>query len=148
MSLIRFFLLLYSLIFSSLIWAFPMDEPLNPSGCLFKDMNTFYKNELGIQNTTIEFEFKRMKRPELKGYVRQIAVAKYRISMADGLEPSARRVTLAHELVHVWQMENGSINKDELEKHYLARSFELEAFRESQVLARKFFTEFKCLKDK
>ena len=121
-----------------------MDEPLNPFACVFEDMNSFYKKELDIEDVVIEFKFKRMKRPQLKGYTRQLADERFLIAMAEGLEPSARRVTLAHELVHVWQMKNGLIDKSELEKHYLARSFELEAFRKSQVLAKKFFTEFKC----
>ncbi|MRI32856.1 hypothetical protein EOPP23_07640 [Endozoicomonas sp. OPT23] len=142
----RFLLLGYSLLFAMKALAFPLNEPLNPFGCKYDDMTRFYKAELGIQKAKIEFEFKRMKRPETKGYVRQTGEHRYKVSIADGLEPSGRRVTLAHELVHVRQMEEGSIDKKELEKHYLARSFELEAFRLSQIMARKFYMELKCQK--
>ncbi|WP_062265159.1 hypothetical protein [Endozoicomonas arenosclerae] len=119
-------------------------EDLNHFGCDFMDMQSFYMDELGITGVSIQYLTKRMDRPGLKGYARKLGARKYLIALAEGLEPSEIRVTMAHELVHVRQLEEGSIEKKEFEKHYLDRSFEDEAFRLSLPLAARFYTEHQC----
>ena len=64
--------------------------------------------------------------------------------LAKGLEPSELRVTIAHELVHVRQLVQDSIDLNELNKHYLERNFEDEAFRLSMPLAAKFYQTLNC----
>ncbi|KEQ14073.1 hypothetical protein [Endozoicomonas numazuensis] len=119
-------------------------SPLNNFGCDFLDMQAFYMEELGISGVTILHLTKRMDKPGLKGFAKKIGPKKYLIALAEGLEPSEIRVTMAHELVHVRQLEEGSIEKKEFEKHYLDRSFEDEAFRLSMPLAARFFTSHTC----
>ncbi|MGI9277036.1 MAG: hypothetical protein ACR2PT_19600 [Endozoicomonas sp.] len=117
---------------------------LNNAGCGFNDMAAFYQTELGIGPVEIQYIFKRMKNPNTNGYARKQGKHKYLIALANGLEPSETRVTMAHEMVHIRQMEEGSINKAEFEKHYMNRSFEDEAFRLSLPMAAKFYTEHRC----
>lgn len=69
-----------------------------------------------------------MDKPEIKGFTKPLGPKKYLIALAEGLEPSEIRVTMAHELVHVRQLEEGSIKNSEFKRHYLDRSFEDEAF--------------------
>ncbi|MGI9278659.1 MAG: hypothetical protein ACR2PX_03395 [Endozoicomonas sp.] len=117
---------------------------LNNFGCDFLDMQAFYMEELGISGVTILHLTKRMDKPGLKGFAKKLGPKKYLIALAEGLEPSEIRVTMAHELVHVRQLEEGSIKKKEFEKHYLDRSFEDEAFRLSLPLAARFYTTHSC----
>lgn len=117
---------------------------LNPHGCSFDDMEAFYMEELGIEGVEVLYETRRMENPNVRGFARQLGKNLYHIALQEGLEPSEKRITLAHELVHVRQLENGQIKKSEFEKHYLDRSFEDEAFRLSMPMAIKFYTEHRC----
>ena len=117
---------------------------LNPKGCHFDDMYRFYLDELGIKQTSIEIIEKDIGVPKYKGYTRQTDKHSYLIVLALHLEPSEIRITLAHELVHVRQLENKQIRQDEFNKHYYERSFEDEAFRLSLPLAAKFYTQMDC----
>ncbi|OED44410.1 hypothetical protein ACH42_07510 [Endozoicomonas sp. (ex Bugula neritina AB1)] len=102
-------------------------------------------SELGIDyNTSINLVRKRIADPRKKGFTKPLAAGGYLVAIEESLEPSEIRVTLAHELVHVRQLERGEIKQSEFKKHYLNRSFEDEAFRLSLPLAVKFYTEYKC----
>lgn len=137
------YLALCFLFFSALVPA----RELNPFGCQFKDMEAFYKKKLGIETARVDYQFIRVKDHRVQGYAQQTGRGQYRITLADWLEDSELRVTLAHELVHVKQLERGEIDTTEFEKHYLDRSFEDEAFRLSLPMAAEFFTRYKCRKD-
>ena len=102
--------------------------------------------ELGIdEDVFIKHVRKRMPDPRTRGFTKPLRGKKrYLIAMASGLEPSEIRITLAHELVHVRQLENGEIHKKEFKKAYMERSFEDEAFRLSMPLAIKFYTQHDC----
>ncbi|MDD7804934.1 MAG: hypothetical protein PUP46_05120 [Endozoicomonas sp. (ex Botrylloides leachii)] len=123
--------------------------PLNPFGCTLGDMVDFYKSELNIEQTRIMFFRRRMEDPRFYGYT-QPARDKYIVTLAKGLEPSELRVVIAHELVHVRQFVEGSINiqifEKEQKKDYLERSFEDEAFRLSEPMAIKFYQSLTCQK--
>ena len=138
----RSYLALCFLVFSALVQA----GELNPYGCQFKDMEAFYKKKLGIETARIDYQYERVKDPKIQGYAQQTGRGRYRITLANWLEDSELRVTLAHELVHVRQLERGQIDRAEFEKHYLDRSFEDEAFRLSLPMAAEFFTQQKCIK--
>ena len=123
------------------------DGALNPMGCTFDDMQRFYMSELGIdEGTPIKHVRQRMPDPRTRGFTKPLAKGQYLIAMAEALEPSEIRITLAHELVHVRQLENGEIRKEEFKKDYLIRDFEDEAFRLSMPLAAKFYTQLNCQK--
>ena len=109
-------------------------------------METFYKEKLGIKTAHIDYRYVRVKDRRTQGYAQQTGKNRYRITLANWLEDSELRVTLAHELVHVKQLERGEIDLSEFEKHYLDRSFEDEAFRLSIPMAAEFFTRHKCNK--
>ena len=111
-------------------------------------MQHFYLDELGIKNASIKLVEKKIDDPKIKGYTQQQKNGAYLIVMSKHLEPSEVRVTLAHELVHVRQLEKGQIKREEFSKHYLERSFEDEAFRLSLPLAVKFYTTMDCSKSK
>ena len=117
---------------------------LNPSGCTFTDLQNFYLQELGIEGVKLKYHRKRMKNPYMRGYTRPLKNKTFLIALADGLEPSEIRMTLAHELVHVRQLLHGQIQRSEFEKHYMNRSFEDEAFRLSTPMAIKFYTQHHC----
>ena len=117
---------------------------LNPKGCHFADMQRFYLEELGIRHASVKLVEKQLGDPKIKGYTKQLDDNLYLIVMAKHLEPSEIRITLAHELVHVRQLERGQIKREEFKKHYLERSFEDEAFRLSMPLAAKFYTQMDC----
>lgn len=119
---------------------------LNPHGCSFDDMEAFYRKKLGIEAVHIDYIYQRVKDNRLQGFAQQTGKGRYRITLADWLEESELRITLAHELVHVRQIENGQIDRSEFEKHYLDRSFEDEAFRLSLPLAAEFYTKHQCIK--
>ena len=121
---------------------------LNPEGCHFADMQRFYLDELDISTASIKLMEKKLDDPKIKGYTKQLKDGSYLIVMAKHLEPSEVRITLAHELVHVRQMEKGQIKREEFKKDYLERSFEDEAFRLSMPLAAKFYTTVNCSEDK
>ena len=122
-------------------------DALNPSGCTFLDMQSFYLEELGIDpDVRIEYLYLRMPEPNMLGYTLPLKNGKYRIALSNGLEPSEVRITMAHELVHVRQLENKQIKIAEFQKHYMERSFEDEAFRLSIPLAIKFYTKHFCQK--
>ena len=137
----QFYFILPFLIFPTYLSA----ADLNPFGCKFNDMEAFYRQQLGIENVHIEYKFQRVKDHKLQGFAQQTRKNQYRITLADWLEDSELRVTMAHELVHVRQLENGQIDRSEFEKHYLDRSFEDEAFRLSIPLAVDFYTKHKCI---
>lgn len=121
------------------------DGELNPMGCTFDDMQQFYVSELGIgNNVIINHVRQRMPDPRTKGFTKPLANGEYLIAMAKALEPSEIRITLAHELVHVRQLERGEIKQEEFKKYYLDRNFEDEAFRLSLPLAAKFYTQHTC----
>ena len=102
-------------------------------------------SELGIdEGTSIKHIRQRMPDPRTQGFTKPLAKGRYLIAMAEALEPSEIRITLAHELVHVRQLENGEIKQEEFKKYYLDRNFEDEAFRLSLPLAAKFYTEHNC----
>ena len=101
-------------------------------------------DELGIEGVEVQYLVRRMENPGLMGFAKKLGAKRYLIALTEGLEPSEKRITLAHELVHVRQLEQGSIDRSEFEKHYLDRSFEDEAFRLSLPMAAKFYTEHKC----
>lgn len=123
------------------------NDALNPSGCTFLDMQNFYMKELGIDSgVTIQYVYLRMPEPNMRGYTTPLKNGSYHIFLSNGLEPSELRVTLAHELVHVRQLENNQIKIPEFRKHYMERSFEAEAFKLSIPLAIKFYTEHTCQK--
>ena len=134
------------LIFWASLAAAEFPAILNPKGCSFADMEQFFLRELDINKVSIEYNQKLIPDPKTKGYVRQTGKGRYLIVLDKYLEPSEIRITLAHELVHVRQLEQGQINPDEFEKHYLERSFEDEAFRLSLPLAARFYTELNCHK--
>lgn len=118
---------------------------LNPSGCSFLAMQNFYMKELGIDhNVSIEYVRLRMPEPNMLGYTLPLKNGNYQIALANGLEPSEVRITVAHELVHVRQLENKQIQASEFQKHYMERSFEDEAFRLSIPLAIRFYTKHTC----
>lgn len=120
---------------------------LNPSGCNFLAMQNFYLKELGIDHdVSIEYVRLRMPEPNMLGYTLPLKNGNYQIALANGLEPSEIRITVAHELVHVRQLENKQIKTSEFQKHYMERSFEDEAFRLSIPLAIKFYTKHTCQK--
>ena len=144
MALFRFYFSLLAVVFFCTPNATASAGDLNNAGCDFNDMAAFYQKELGIGPVEIQYIFKRMKNPNTNGYARKKGKHKYLIALANGLEPSEIRVTMAHEMVHIRQMEEGSINKAEFEKHYMNRSFEDEAFRLSLPMAAKFYTEHRC----
>ncbi|USE38298.1 ImmA/IrrE family metallo-endopeptidase [Endozoicomonas sp. SCSIO W0465] len=122
-------------------------DDLNPSGCKFRDMQAFYMAELAIEpDVSIEYVYLRMPEPNMLGYTRPLKNGNYQIALAKGLEPSEVRITMAHELVHVRQLENKQIRVSEFQKHYMERSFEDEAFRLSIPLAIKFYTGHTCQK--
>ncbi|WP_419833263.1 ImmA/IrrE family metallo-endopeptidase [Endozoicomonas atrinae] len=122
-------------------------DALNPSGCTFLDMQSFYLEELGIDpDVHIEYLYFRMPEPNMLGYTLPLKNGNYRIALSNGLEPSEVRITMAHELVHVRQLENKQIKITEFQKHYMERSFEDEAFRLSIPLAIKFYTKHFCQK--
>ncbi len=123
------------------------DIQLNPTGCTFDEMQQFYMDELGIdREVSIVLKKQRMPEPNILGLTRPLAPNTYLIVMAKALEPSEIRITLAHELVHIRQLERGEINKKEFKKHYMNRSFEDEAFRLSLPMAIKFYTTLDCSK--
>ena len=109
-------------------------------------MQQFYVDKLGIKGVMVKHVQKNMEDPRVKGYTRRLTDGVYLIAMAENLEPSEIRITLAHELVHVRQLENGQIQKKEFKKHYQERSFEDEAFRLSLPLAGYFYTQMDCSK--
>ena len=111
-------------------------------------MSAYFQQRLGIKEATIDYIFKRVKDHRTQGYAQHIGKNHYRITLADWLEDSELRVTVAHEMVHVRQFQNGEINKSEFEKHYYERSFEDEAFRLSLPLAADFYTKHKCMNTK
>lgn len=122
-------------------------DELNPSGCTFLDMQAFYMEELGIDpDISIEYVHMRMPEPNMLGYTLPLKNGSYQLALARGLEPSEVRITIAHELVHVRQLENKQIKLSEFKKHYMERSFEDEAFRLSIPLAIKFYTKHSCQK--
>ena len=121
-------------------------QELNPYGCRFNDMEHFYKQKLGIESANVEYRYVRVKDHRTQGYAQQKSKDKYLITLANWLEESELRVTVAHELVHVRQLIKGQIERSEFEKHYLDRSFEDEAFRLSIPLAAEFYTTYKCQK--
>ncbi|WP_145912708.1 hypothetical protein [Endozoicomonas montiporae] len=123
----------------------PSDD-LNPYGCQFNDMEAFYKQKLGIETAKVQYRYVRVKDYRTQGYAQQAGKGQYRITLANWLEDSELRVTLAHELVHVRQLERGQIDLSEFEKHYHDRSFEDEAFRLSIPMAAEFYTQHKCNK--
>ena len=124
------------------------DGALNPMGCTFDDMQQFYMSELGIgEDTPIKHIRQRMPDPRTRGFTKPLGNGQYLIAMAEALEPSEIRITLAHELVHVRQLEKGEIKQEEFKKYYLDRNFEDEAFRLSLPLAAKFYTQLNCQKD-
>lgn len=105
--------------------------------------------ELGISDRVqIKHIRRRMPEPNMQGYTKPLGGSRYLVALADTLEPSELRVTLAHELVHVRQLEQGQIKKAEFKKHYMERSFEDEAFRLSIPLAIRFYTGHQCQKAK
>ncbi|WP_299728546.1 hypothetical protein [uncultured Endozoicomonas sp.] len=120
------------------------DGPMNPSGCTFNDLQNFYLKELGIEGVKLKYKRQRMKNPYMRGFTRPLNNGAFLIALADGLEPSEIRITMAHELVHVRQLLNDKIKRAEFEKHYMIRSFEDEAFRLSLPLAIKFYTKHTC----
>ncbi len=123
------------------------NDALNPSECTFLDMQNFYMKELGIDsNVSIEYVYLRMPEPNMLGYTIPLKNGNYQIALSNGLEPSEVRITMAHELVHVRQLENKQIKITEFQKHYMERSFEDEAFRLSIPLAIKFYTKHFCQK--
>ena len=118
---------------------------LNSSGCNFLEMQNFYLEELGINHdVNIEYVRFRMPEPNMLGYTLPLKNGDYQIALANELEPSEIRITVAHELVHVRQLENKEIKASEFKKHYMERSFEDEAFRLSIPLAIKFYTKHSC----
>ena len=123
-------------------------KDLNPYDCGFEDMTSYYQQRLGIKTATIDYVFKKAKDHRTLGFAQQIGKNHYRITLADWLEDSELRVTVAHELVHVRQLQRGEIDKKEFEKHYYERSFEDEAFRLSLPLAADFYTKYKCIDNK
>ncbi|MFK0573384.1 hypothetical protein [Endozoicomonas sp.] len=121
------------------------DGDLNPSGCSFMAMQNFYMEELGIHHdVNIEYIRQIMPEPNMLGTTRPLKNGRYQITLASGLEPSEVRITMAHEMVHVRQLENRQIIVSEFQKHYMNRSFEDEAFRLSTPLAIKFYTKHAC----
>ncbi|WP_257288546.1 MULTISPECIES: hypothetical protein [unclassified Endozoicomonas] len=132
------------LLFLSFLATSSYANDLNKFGCDFLDMQTFYMEELGVSDVIIIHLTQKMDTPEIKGFTQQLGPKKYLIALAEGLEPSEIRVTMAHELVHVRQLEEGSIENKEFEKHYLDRSFEDEAFRLSLPMAARFYTSHSC----
>lgn len=116
---------------------------LNQAGCTMNEMVEFYKKELGIPHAHINFFKRRMENPNINGYA-QHQGKEYKIVLAKGLDLSEIRVVTAHELIHIRQFIEGSINKNELKVDYLERSFEDEAFRLSLPLATKFYQQLKC----
>ncbi|MGB1271817.1 MAG: hypothetical protein ACPG5T_07075 [Endozoicomonas sp.] len=123
------------------------ETPLNPGGCSFVQMQAFYMKALGISDRVqIKHIQRRMPEPNMRGYTKPLGGSRYLVALADSLEPSEIRVTLAHELVHVRQLEQGQIKKAEFKKHYMERSFEDEAFRLSIPLAIQFYTKHQCQK--
>ena len=121
---------------------------LNPKACDFTDMQRFYLNELDIKGASIKLIEKKLDDPKIKGYTQQLKDGSYLIVMSQHLEPSEIRITLAHELVHVRQLEKHQIKREEFSKHYMERSFEDEAFRLSLPLAAKFYTTVDCSENK
>ncbi len=119
---------------------------LNPKGCTMADMVQFYLTELGIKGTQLSFIRQRMPNPHTHGYTQPKSNNHYLIALAQGLEPSEIRITVAHELVHVRQLEHGLIKKSEFDKDYLERNFEDEAFRLSLPMAAKFYQTMDCQK--
>ncbi len=119
---------------------------LNPSGCLFDDMTRYYLAELRISGADVSYLIKRMTDPKTRGYTRYLGNNQYQVALAKGLEPHEIRITVAHELVHVRQLINGDIKKEEQSKYYLDRNYEREAFSLSMTLAASFYTEHKCEK--
>ena len=138
----------YFILLSLFVPATGLTASLNPHGCRFEDMEAFYRQKLGIETVHIDYVYQRVKDSKIQGFAQQTGKGRYRITLADWLEDSELRVTLAHELVHVRQIENGQIDRSEFEKHYLDRSFEDEAFRLSLPLAAEFYTQHKCIKPK
>ena len=132
------------IIFCSALNNLASASDLNSFGCDFDDMATFYQQELGIGPVNIKYKFRRMDNPYTNGFARKLGKSQYLIALANGLEPSEIRVTMAHEMVHIRQMEEGSINRSEFEKHYMNRSFEDEAFRLSLPMAARFYTKHRC----
>ncbi|WP_448215626.1 hypothetical protein [Endozoicomonas sp. 2B-B] len=128
----------------SFLTALSHANDLNSFGCDFLAMQAFYMEELGVSGVTIVHLTQKMDKPEIKGFTKPLGPKKYLIALAEGLEPSEIRVTMAHELVHVRQLEEGSIENSEFKKHYLDRSFEDEAFRLSLPLAAQFYTSHSC----
>ncbi|WP_263081829.1 hypothetical protein [Endozoicomonas sp. Mp262] len=120
--------------------------PLNPKGCTMAEMVQFYLSELGIKNAQLRFVRQRMPHPHTHGYTQPQSNTHYLIALAQSLEPSEIRITVAHELVHVRQIEQGQIKKSEFKKDYLERDFEDEAFRLSLPLAAKFYQVLDCQK--
>ena len=123
-------------------------NPLNPGGCNFEEMTAYFEQRLGIKEATIDYVFIKVKNHRTQGYAQQTGKNHYRITLADWLEDSELRVTVAHELVHIRQLQRGEIKQEEFEKHYLERSFEDEAFRLSLPLAADFYTKHKCIDNK
>lgn len=119
-------------------------KDLNLFKCDFNDMTAFYLEELGVEDVHIEYIIKRVGDHRTRGFAQKIGRHSYRITLADWLEDSEMRVTTAHELVHVRQLERGEIDRSEFEKHYHNRSFEDEAFRLSYPMAINFYTNHKC----
>ena len=143
MALKAFFTVLYLLCIPTAGKAFDK-EPLNQKGCSFADMQRFYLEELGVAHVSIKIVEKQLDDPRVKGYTKHIDNNSYLIVLAKYLEPSEIRVTMAHELVHVRQLEKGQIKREEFIKDYHERSFEDEAFRLSLPLAAKFYTQMDC----
>ena len=121
---------------------------LNPNGCKMMDMIHFYLADLGVKGVKISFFRKRMPDPNMRGFTKLQGKNHYLIALAEGLEPSELRITVAHELVHVRQFEQGLIKQNEFNKDYLERSFEDEAFRLSLPMAARFYQNMDCGKTK
>ena len=144
MNLLKHCSALLVIVLFGAIYAYASSGDLNNAGCDFNDMAAFYQSELGIGPVEVQYKFRRMENPNTNGFARRLGKHRYLIALANGLEPSEIRVTMAHEMVHIRQMEEGSINQSEFEKHYMNRSFEDEAFRLSLPMAAKFYTEHRC----
>lgn len=123
-------------------------KTLNPQGCTFRDMEQFFLEELGIGQVSIRYIQTLIPDPATKGYIKRASHGHYQIVLDKYLELSEIRITLAHELVHVRQLELGQINSEEFKKDYHERSFEDEAFRLSLPLAAKFYMELDCSGEK
>ncbi|PJE79431.1 hypothetical protein CI610_01594 [invertebrate metagenome] len=119
---------------------------LNSQQCRLADLLSFYRSKLGIKSTTtLHLVAMKMPDAQIQGFTRKLEEPDhYLVALSYGLDPGELRVTLAHELVHVLQIEEKRIDATEFHRDYLMRSFEDEAFRTSLPLAAEFYTRHDC----